>query len=88
MFEMVTSVPSAFLTRFKSRARIEAEGLALRHQVNVLKRTAPKRVRFTGFGRLVFVWLYRLWPELPVKRQGEIRAFGHLGGLHHSFVRL
>ena len=24
----------------------------------------------------------------PVKRQGEIRAFAHLGGLHHSFVRI
>ena len=24
----------------------------------------------------------------PVKRQGEIRAFAHLGGLHHSFVRM
>ena len=24
----------------------------------------------------------------PVTRQGEIRAFAHLGGLHHSFVRI
>ncbi len=44
-------------------ARLEAEVLALRHQVNILNRTAPKRVRFTGFDRLLFVWLYRLWPE-------------------------
>ena len=63
MFEVVISVLSAFLTRFKSRARLEAEVLALRHQVNILNRTAPKRVRFTGFDRLLFVWLYRLWPE-------------------------
>ncbi len=54
---------SAFLTRLKSRARLEAEVLALRHQVNILNRTAPKRVRFIGFDRLLFVWLYRLWPE-------------------------
>ena len=64
MFEVVISVLSAFLTRFKSRARLEAEVLALRHQVNILNRTAPKRVRFIGFDRLLFVWLYRLWPEL------------------------
>ena len=24
----------------------------------------------------------------PVKRQGDIRAFAHLDGLHHSFVRI
>ena len=30
MFELVISVLSAFLTRFKSRARLEAEVLALR----------------------------------------------------------
>ena len=27
-------------------------------------------------------------PGRPVKRQGEIRAFAHLGGLNHSFVRI
>ena len=64
MFEVTISVLSAFLSRFKSRARLEAEVLVLRHQVNILNRTAPKRVRFTGFNRLPFVWLYRLWPEL------------------------
>lgn len=64
MFEVVTSVLAAFLMRFRSRARLEAEVFALRHQLNILNRTAPKRVRFTGFDRLLFVWLYRLWPEL------------------------
>ncbi len=64
MFEVVISVLTAFLTRFRSRVRLEAEVLALRHQVNILNRTAPKRVQFTGFDRLLFVWLYRLWPEL------------------------
>ena len=46
---------AAFLTRFKARARLEAEVLALRHQVNIVNRTAPKRVRFIGFDRLLFV---------------------------------
>ena len=64
MFEVAISVLSAFLSRFKSRACLEGEVLALRHQLNILNRTAPKRVRFTGFDRLLFVWLCRLWPDL------------------------
>ncbi len=51
MFEVVNSVLAAFLTQFKSRARLAAEVPALRHQVNILNRTEPKRVRFTGFDR-------------------------------------
>ena len=50
--------------RLKSRARIEAENLALRHQLNVVCRQAPKRVRLRSSDRLLFVWLYRLWPDL------------------------
>ena len=48
--------------RLKSRARIEAENLALRHQLNVVRRSAPKRVRLRSSHRLLFIWLYRLWP--------------------------
>ena len=45
-----------------SRERIEAENLALRHQLNVVCRSARKRVRLCRSGRLLFSWLYRLWP--------------------------
>ena len=48
--------------RLKSRGRIEAENLALRHQVRVVCRSAPKRVRLRCSDRLFFVCLYRLWP--------------------------
>ena len=48
--------------RLKSRARIEAENLALRHQLNVVRRSALKRVRLRSSHRLLFIWLYRLWP--------------------------
>ena len=50
------------VSRFKSRERLEAENLALRHQIIVLRRSAPLRLRFLGSDRLLFVWLYRLWP--------------------------
>ena len=47
---------------FWSRARLEAEILVLRHQLNVLRRKSPKRVSFSGIDRLVFAGLYRLAP--------------------------
>ena len=51
------------LTRlFRSRARLEAEILVLRHQLNVLRRKTPKRVAFGSIDRLVFAGLYRLAP--------------------------
>ena len=51
------------LTRlFRSRARLEAEILVLRHQLNVLRRRSPKRVAFSSIDRLVFAGLYRLAP--------------------------
>jgi hypothetical protein len=52
----------ALTRRFRSRARLEAEILVLRHQLNVLRRKAPKRVPFSSIDRLVFVGLYRLAP--------------------------
>ena len=51
-------------SRFKSRERLEAENLALWHQVTVLRRSAPERLRLRGSDRFLFVWLYRLWPSV------------------------
>ena len=47
---------------FKSRRQLEAENLVLRHQLTELRRLAPKRPQLRGSDRLLFVWLYRLWP--------------------------
>src|SRR6516225_7151175 len=53
------------LTRlFCSRARLEAEILVLRQQLNVLRRQSGKRFAFGNFDRLVFVGLYRLVPGI------------------------
>jgi transposase InsO family protein len=49
---------------FRSRAALEAEIWTLRQQINVLRRTAHKRVSFRVFDRLVFVGLYRLFPNI------------------------
>ncbi len=48
-------------SRLKSRERLEAENLALRHQLNVVCRSAPKRVQLRRCDRFLFIWLYRLW---------------------------
>src|SRR6478736_5361370 len=47
---------------FRSRAALEVEILALRQQINVLRRTAPKKQTFSYIDRLIFVCLYRLLP--------------------------
>ena len=49
---------------FKTRARLEAEIALLRHQLNVLRRQAPLKPRLTVADRLVFVWLYHLFPAV------------------------
>ena len=37
---------------FRSRAALQTEVLALRHQLNVLRRSAPKRVAVSNIDRL------------------------------------
>jgi hypothetical protein len=47
----------------KSRRRLEAEILILRHQLNILRRSAPPRgVRWLD--RALFIWLYRRCPRI------------------------
>src|SRR5258708_17473639 len=47
---------------FRRRSEVEAETLVLRHQLNVLRRKAPKRLAFGNVDRLVFTALYRVAP--------------------------
>jgi hypothetical protein len=49
---------------FKSRSRLEAENLFLRHQLNIALRRAPPHLRLRGSDRAFMVWLVRLWPSL------------------------
>jgi hypothetical protein len=49
---------------FRSRAALQTEVLALRHQLNVLRRRAPKRVAVSNIDRRVFAGLYHLAPEV------------------------
>jgi len=47
----------------RSRLDLEAEILALRHQLAVLHRQAPRRPRLRQVDRLLWVLLWRLWPH-------------------------
>src|SRR5712671_977014 len=48
---------------FKTQARLEAEIVLLRHQLSVLRQRVPSRPKLTVADRLLFVWLYRLFPS-------------------------
>jgi len=49
---------------FKTQARLEAEIVLLRHQLSVLRQRVPSTPRLTAADRLLFVWLYRLFPSV------------------------
>ena len=63
MLKFVRSIVSVFARRFRSRAVLQLENLALRHQLHVLRRQRPSRPRLFTIDRLLWVWLYRLWPR-------------------------
>ena len=74
MLEPLSMLVSWLGCRFSSRAELELELIALRHQVAVLNRQRPSRLRLYSIDRMVWVWLYRVWPrclENVVGRQGN-----------------
>ncbi|MDQ3417404.1 MAG: hypothetical protein M3541_01220 [Acidobacteriota bacterium] len=50
----------------RSRAVLPLELLALRHQLAVLKRSRPRRLRLAQADRRLWVWLSRVWSEWRV----------------------
>ena len=50
--------------RFRSRASLELRLLALQHQLAVLRRQRPGRPPLSSLDWLLWVWLYRIWPQL------------------------
>ena len=64
MVEFLIKLLLVARSRLKSRARLEAENLVLRQQVIVLSRKSRSRVWLRNLDRLIFVWLYRLFPSI------------------------
>jgi hypothetical protein len=63
MWAQFVALLAAFRSTIRSRLELEAEILALRHQLAVLQRPAPKRPRLGRTERLLWVVLSRLWPN-------------------------
>ena len=53
-----------FASPFKSKSRLEAENVALRHQLIVLQRRVSGRVQLTNGDRFFLVMLYRWFPSV------------------------
>src|ERR1700730_1829943 len=67
----------------RSRAALEAEIRTLRQQINVLRRTAPKKQTFSAIDRLIFVCLHRLRPgvrdALAIVKPETVVKWHHAG---------
>jgi hypothetical protein len=81
MLISLTVLLATLSSLFRSRAAIELENLALRHQISVLRRSARKRPKLTSGDPLAWICLSRLWRDwrsaLAVVKPETVIA-GHL----------
>src|ERR1700738_3515144 len=63
MVAYISELVSWLAGRLRSRAELELEVIALRHQLAVLRRQRPGRHRLSALDRLLWTWLYRVWPR-------------------------
>jgi hypothetical protein len=72
MFALICFVFAIVVSPFRSKIRLEAENMALRHQLMVWRRQVRGRVRLTDDDRLFLIQLYR-WLPLILKAITIIR---------------
>src|ERR1700732_2674901 len=63
MRAFISRLLSWLACRFRSRAELELEVIALRHQLAVLHPQRPGRAQLFALDRLLWIWLYRVWPR-------------------------
>ena len=63
MLIFLTTILASVRSIFQSRAALDLENLALRHQIAVLQRSAAKRLKLTSADRLLWICLSRLWHD-------------------------
>jgi putative transposase len=63
MLIFLTTLLAALRAIFRSRAALELENLALRHQIGVLQRSARKRPKLTAGDRMLWGLLSRVWRD-------------------------
>src|SRR5712692_4602431 len=61
MMSVFVSLLLTLRTWARSQAALQLEVLALRHQLQVLQRTRPRRLRLATADRWLWVWLSRIW---------------------------
>ena len=64
MITILSALVSMLSFRFRSRASLELELVALRHQLMVLRRQRPRHLRLHSADRLLWVYVYRVWPQV------------------------
>src|ERR1700738_4080185 len=64
MMGLFCFVLAVLASPFKSKLRLEAENVVLRHQLNVLRRRLRGRVQLTNSDRWFFIQLYRWFPAI------------------------
>ena len=67
MKPILSAISSWLSFRIRSRASLELEVIALRHQIMVLRRSRRrkiyKRTMFRTADKILWAWLYRIWPR-------------------------
>jgi hypothetical protein len=93
MMTILSALVSILAFRVRSRASLELELIALRLQVIALRRQRPGRLRLLSADRLLWVWLYRIWPQVlnamvlvkpATVVQWHRKGFGSIGGGDHA----
>ena len=64
MVAILSAVALIFVFRFRSRAALELKLIALQHQLAVLRRQRPGRPQLSSLDQLLWVLLYRIWPQV------------------------
>ena len=65
MIAFLSLVLHVVFSPFRTKARLEAEIVLLRHQLNVLRRRVPSKPKLAVADRLLFVWLVQ--PETVIR---------------------
>ena len=80
MRSVVASVLLTVRGSFRDHAALQLEILALRHQLQVVNRSRPQRLRITNADRMLWVWLSKLldgWRDSHRDRQARDGVLSH-----------
>ena len=92
MIGLLCFVLAVLASPFKSKLRLEAENAVLRHQLIVVRRRLPGRVRLANHDRWFLIQLYRWFPapittasKVPVS---DLARLGIADSSHVAFLPL